>query len=95
MQAVIFGMFGISELQRRNASPVHCCCASELKAKLAVDETAAKEVVKASTKLTLRTVVKKAAVIFGSCWPSYVDRLLMVATCARNRPATVTDVTKP
>ena len=33
MQAVIFGMFGISELQRRNASPVHCCCASELKAK--------------------------------------------------------------
>jgi hypothetical protein len=29
--------------------------------------------------------LKKAAVIFGSCWPSYVDRLLMVATCARNR----------
>jgi hypothetical protein len=52
-----------------------------------VDETAAKEAVKASTKLTLRTVVKKVAVIFGSCWPSYVDRLLMVATCARNRGA--------
>jgi hypothetical protein len=95
MQAVIFGMFGISELQRRNASPVHCCCASELKAKLAVDETAAKEVVKASTKLTLRTVLKKAAVIFGSCWPSYVDRLLMVATCARTAAAAVTDITQP
>jgi hypothetical protein len=64
---------------------VHCCCASELKAKLAVDETAAKEVVKASTRLTLRTVLKKAAGIFGSCWPSYVDRLLMAATCAGNR----------
>ena len=56
MQAVIFGIFGISELQRRNASPVHCCCASELKAKLAVDETAANEAVKASARLILRTV---------------------------------------
>ena len=34
MQAVIFGMFGISLLHRRKASPVHCCCASALKAKL-------------------------------------------------------------
>jgi hypothetical protein len=95
MQAVIFGILGISELQRRNASPVHCCCASELKAKLAVDETAAKEVVKASTKLTLRTVLKKVAVIFGSCWSSYVDRLLMVATCLGTAAPTVTDVTQP
>src|SRR4029453_6649711 len=85
MQAVIFGIFGISELQRRNASPVHCCCASELKAKLAVDEAAAKEAVKASAKPILRAVLKKAAVICASCWPSYVDRLLMVATCARSR----------
>jgi len=92
---VIFEMFGISELQRRNASPVHCCCASELKAKLAVDETAAKEAVKANTKLTLRTAVKKVAVIFGSCWSSYVDRLLMVATCAGTAALTVTDVTQP
>jgi hypothetical protein len=30
MQAVIFGMFGISELQRRKASPVHWAAASEL-----------------------------------------------------------------
>ena len=40
MQAVIFGMFGISELHRRNASPVHIDWASALKAKLEVDETA-------------------------------------------------------
>ena len=59
MQAVIFGMFGISELQRRNASPVHCCCASELKAKLAVEETAENEAAKASAKLTLRAVLVK------------------------------------
>jgi hypothetical protein len=58
-------------------------------------EPAAKEVVKASTKLILRTVLKKAAVIFGSCWPSYVGRLLTVATCARNHAPTVTDVTQP
>ncbi len=32
MQAVIPGMSGISELQSRNASPVHICCASGLKA---------------------------------------------------------------
>jgi hypothetical protein len=92
---VIFGIFGISELQRRNASPVHCCCASELKAKLAVDEAAAKEAVKASAKPTLRAVLKKAAVIFGSCWPSYVDRLLMVAACATNAAPAVTDITQP
>src|SRR5437867_103876 len=43
MQAVTFEMLGISELQRRNASPVHICWASALKAKLEVDETADKE----------------------------------------------------
>ena len=37
MQAVIRDTLGISELQRRNASPVHICCASALKAKLEVD----------------------------------------------------------
>jgi hypothetical protein len=36
----MFGMFGISELQRRNASPVHICWASALKAKLEVEEIA-------------------------------------------------------
>jgi hypothetical protein len=32
MQAVIREMSGISELQKRNASLVHICCASGLKA---------------------------------------------------------------
>jgi hypothetical protein len=39
MQAVIFGMSGISELHSRNASPVHICCASALKAKPEVDDS--------------------------------------------------------
>ena len=37
MQAVIRLMFGISELHRRNASPVHWRCASAVKAKLGLD----------------------------------------------------------
>src|SRR4029450_11973527 len=94
MQDVIFGIFGISELQRRNASPVHICCASALKAKLAVDETAENETAKASARLTLRMVVAKSAVIFGSHWSSYEDRLLMVAACAEPTAPTVTDVTQ-
>src|SRR6266404_1226106 len=69
MQAVIFGMLGISELHRRNASPVHICCASALKAKLDVDETADKEAAKTRAKLTLRTWLLKKAVIVGSHWP--------------------------
>jgi hypothetical protein len=51
MQEVIFGMFGISELHRRNASPLHIDCASALKANLAVDETAEKEAAKTSAIL--------------------------------------------
>jgi hypothetical protein len=39
MQAVMRGIFGISELQNLNASPVHICCASELKAWLAFGNT--------------------------------------------------------
>ena len=38
IHAVIAGMSGISELQRRNASPVHVCCASALKAKPEVEK---------------------------------------------------------
>ena len=53
MQAVIFGMFGISELHRRNASPVHICCASALKAKLDVDDSAEKDAAKVSAKADL------------------------------------------
>jgi hypothetical protein len=93
MHAVIFGMFGISELQRRNASPVHCCCASELKAKLAVDETAENEAAKASARVILRAVVVIRFVIVGSHWPGIVGPLLMVGACARNNAPTVTDLT--
>jgi hypothetical protein len=66
MQAVIAGMFGISELQRRNASPVHICCASALKAKLELDESAEKETAKATTKPAWRIVLLRDAVILGS-----------------------------
>jgi hypothetical protein len=61
-------MFGISELHRRNASPEHICCASALKAKLEVDESAEIEAAKASARLTLRTALVKNAVIVGSHW---------------------------
>ena len=47
MQAVIRLMFGISELHRRNASPVHCRCASAVKAKLGL-ASAVREIATAS-----------------------------------------------
>jgi hypothetical protein len=65
MQVVIAGMFGISELHGRNASPVHLCCASALKARLDVDDSAEKEAAKASARLTLRTLLVKKV---GSHW---------------------------
>ena len=66
MQAVIFEMFGISELQRRNASPVHIDWASALKAKPEVEVAAENEAATASAKAALRTAFVKKAVIFGS-----------------------------
>ena len=68
MQAVIFGMFGISELQSLNASPVHCACASELKAKLWLVDTA--ETVKAMARIkpAWRSLLVKELVMFGSHW---------------------------
>jgi hypothetical protein len=66
MQAVIAGMLGISELQRRNASPVHIDCASALKAKLELDDSAEKESAKARAKPAWRIVLVKEAVIVGS-----------------------------
>jgi hypothetical protein len=66
MQAVIFGMFGISELHSRNASLVHIDCASALKAKLEVEASAENEVANASTKPAWRSVLVKDAVIFSS-----------------------------
>jgi hypothetical protein len=68
MQAVIFGMSGISELHRRNASPVHICCASALKAKLALADNADSEAAKASSKPALRSLLVKEVVMFGSQW---------------------------
>lgn len=94
MQAVIFGIFGISELQRRNASPVHICCASELKAWLAVDETAENAVAKASARLILRAVEVNSVVIFGSHWPSMSGPLLMGGECTGKRASAVTDITQ-
>jgi hypothetical protein len=49
---------------------MHICCASALKAKLDVDETADREAAKTRAKLTLRTVLLKKAVIVGSYWPA-------------------------
>src|SRR5207237_4729479 len=95
MQAVIFGILGISELQRRNASPVHCCCASALKAKLAVDETAENEAAKTSARPTFRTVAVNSVVIVGSHWPGIAGPLLMAGACACSRAPTVTKVTQP
>ena len=66
MQAVIFEMLGISELHKRKASPVHICCASALKAKLALDDRAEKEIAKANTKPAWRILLEKEAVIFGT-----------------------------
>ena len=62
-------MSGISELHRRNASPVHICCASALKAKLALGDSAEKEIAKARTKPAWRMVLVKEAVMIGSLWP--------------------------
>ena len=62
MHAVIFETFGISEPQRRSASPEHICWASELKAKLEVDETPETETTKAKISPARRIVLLKAVI---------------------------------
>ena len=47
---------------------VHICCASALKAKLEVDDSADSEAARARTKPAWRTVLVKDAVILGSHW---------------------------
>ena len=95
MQAVIFGMFGISELQRRNASPVHIDWASALKAKPEVEVTAENEAAMASAKPALRTVFVKKAVIFGYRWrPAEAARCLMDPPCTGPATPTVMSVTQ-
>jgi hypothetical protein len=59
-------MFGMSELHRRNASPVHICCASALKAKLSRDDSADTETAKASIKAAWRSLRVKEVAMFGS-----------------------------
>ena len=67
---------------------MHCCCASALKAKLAVDETAQNEAVKASAKLTLRTVLANSVGSFSAPVGSAKRApLLMDGTCADPRSA--------
>lgn len=90
MQAVIFGMLGISELQRRKASPVHICCASELKANPGFEENAANEAASVSARAVLRMV---NAVILGSIGLARVSRSLMPGPCSQCGAATVTLVT--
>src|SRR5476651_2021278 len=95
MQAVILGTLGISELQRRKASPVHIDCASALKAKLALDDSAEKETAKASTKPAWRSVLVTDAVMVGSCWPAPAGPFLMSRPCLNGIAPTVMSVTQP
>ena len=66
MQAVIAGMFGISELQNLKASPVHCAWASELNAKLEVEEAIETVRAQAIIKPAVRILVAKEVVMSGS-----------------------------
>lgn len=59
MQAVTWVTFGISELQSRNASPVHIWRASELKAWLAVGKQNT-EMTNAANSGVLRTLLVMA-----------------------------------
>jgi hypothetical protein len=64
MHVVILAMSGISELHRRNASPVHICCASALNAKLEEAESADMETARAMITPTLRVVLLHREIIF-------------------------------
>jgi hypothetical protein len=70
MHAVTFATFGISELQRRIASPEHICWASRLKAKLEVDDTAETETMKAKITPARRVALLNAFIAspFVSRW---------------------------
>jgi len=57
-------MFGISELQRRNASPVTHLLRLALKAKLDLDDSAENETANASTKPAWQIVLLTEAVHF-------------------------------
>src|SRR6266700_2051074 len=94
MQAVIAGMFGMSELHRRKASPVHICCASALKAKLGLDDSADTEAAKASTRGARRSERLKVAIMFDSHWHrSLRARFVMTRPCTEADAANVMTVT--
>src|ERR1700687_1968845 len=93
MHAVIAEILGISELHRRNASPLHICCASALKAKLALDDSAEQATAKASTRPAWRIVLVRDAVIFGSHWPALRGALLMDGHCLNRITPTVMSLT--
>jgi hypothetical protein len=86
MQEVIAGMFGMSELHSRNASPVHICWASALKAKLSPDDSADMERATASNKLAWRSLRVKEAVMFGSRRHRCLRARLVMAHVARRHP---------
>jgi hypothetical protein len=62
MQAVMAEMLAMSELQSRNAPPVHICCASALKAKPDVD-TAQRPMATASANPVRRIVLCESEVV--------------------------------
>jgi hypothetical protein len=94
MQAVIFEIFGISELQSLKASPVHICCASALKAKLAVEDTAEVARATARTKPAWRRLLANELVIFGShLVPPWRPVVAMTTPCASPAEFTVTALT--
>jgi hypothetical protein len=81
MQAVIFGMFGISELHSRNASPLHIDCASALKAKLEVDVTAEIETANATMSPACRIVWVRRLVIVAPLGAADRGVLSMAKSC--------------
>src|SRR4051794_39878503 len=85
MQAVIAGMFGMSELHSLKASPVHCARASSLKAKLCVDDSADSDSAKPRTRPAWRTLSVKVAVIISSHWPRLAGPLFDGETMRRSR----------
>jgi hypothetical protein len=62
MHAVTAETFGMAELQSRKASPVHICCASELKAKPEVD-AAQRPAAKATVNPAWRNLFRENEII--------------------------------
>jgi hypothetical protein len=74
---------------------VHIDCASALKAKPWLDDSAEIAPAKASTKPAWRRVLVKEAVMVGSCWPARGTRFLMSRRCLKGVAHTVMSITQP